>query len=111
MTDTERLVYFVGLLDGEGNLRIDLRHDKRGFAQHHARITIANTDRKMIDWLLENFGGYVWSREKMGNPNWKQIHFWIKTIGREHKDFIKSMIPFSITKRDRLISFQRILRN
>ncbi len=109
MTNTEKLAYFVGLLDGEGNLRIDLRHDKRGFAQHHARMTIANTDKKMIDWLLENYGGYVWSRKNMGNPNWRQIHFWIKTIGREHKDFIDSLIPFAITKRDRIILFREFL--
>lgn len=109
MNEREKLAYMVGLLDGEGNIRIDLRKDKRGFNQHHARMTIVNTDKRMIDWLLENYGGYMWMRDHSHNPKWKNVYFWIKTIGREHVKLIDDMLEFSIIKHERLVLFKEFL--
>lgn len=43
------LGYFAGLVDGEGSIRF--RKKIRPF------VAVYNTERRMIDWLLENVGG------------------------------------------------------
>ncbi len=50
--------YAAGILDGEGC--ISIRHDKRDDRPEHTytpRITIVNTNKQVINWYKENFGG------------------------------------------------------
>lgn len=51
--------YFAGIIDGEGCLSCTeyvLRGKKQG---HQLHFSVRNTDVRLIDWLVTNFGGYV----------------------------------------------------
>lgn len=98
MNYNEKLAYFAGLLDGEGNIQV-----QKLKTQYTARITIANTDKEMIDWLKNNFEGYTYVQKRgHRNPKWKTCYFWIRIISGKAEQFIKDLIPYSITKKERL---------
>ena len=109
MTEKEKLAYFVGIFDGEGHIAIEVHNGKRGNGQYYARLNVGNTDKRVIDWLVENYGGYSWSKPRKKPHLWKQCYTWIRTIGREHKSLIESMIPYSIIKRERLFLLRDFL--
>jgi len=55
----EDWAYFAGLIDGEGSLQINRRkRQERRSPSYHATLSIANTDRRIIDWLQERWPGY-----------------------------------------------------
>ncbi len=72
--------YMAAIIDGEGCIGIYRR--KRGDRRsdgHAIRITITNTDRRLIDWIHERFGGVTWTdnRDRQACPErWKPSHIW-----------------------------------
>jgi hypothetical protein len=53
--------YVAGIIDGEGSLQLipqKARHNNTGI-EFLIRVTIANTNKGLIDWLHERIGGYV----------------------------------------------------
>lgn len=72
--------YMAATIDGEGCIGI-YRHkrDDRRSDGHAIRITITNTDRRLIDWIHERFGGVTWTDNKDRLPcpdRWKPSHIW-----------------------------------
>ena len=57
-TKTEDIIYMAGFFDGEGC--ISIVRDKRTQGRSHLlSVSTCNTDRKIIEWIVENFGGHV----------------------------------------------------
>ena len=92
-----KLYYLAGLIDGEGC--ISAYHEKSGYVR--IRIAVVNTDRKMIQWIDDNFGGkgrYMHQR-RFRQVKWKDCYQWIWNVSRKDKEIIESLIPILITKR------------
>lgn len=68
--------YIAGLLDGEGCIRIYERAEE-GRDGHITKLTISNTDRKVIDWLTETVGMGDVYEEKADNGRNKPILRWV----------------------------------
>lgn len=60
-TDPAILGYAAGIIDGEGTIGIKLQkngHNPNAI-YHTFKVRASNTDRRLIDWMQETFGGSV----------------------------------------------------
>ena len=87
--------YLAGLIDGEGC--ISAYYDKNN-ASPRIRVSVVNTDKKMIDWIKKYYGGYTHHR-RFRQDNWKDCYAWIINPSRKDKSLIESLIPLLITKK------------
>lgn len=94
-----KLAYFAGLIDGEGTV------SKNGSGLRDRTIPyvkIANTDKKMIDWIKENFGGNMdeeTSPSRKKHLKWRRCYRWITSSIDGCYLILKAVLPFLITKR------------
>lgn len=68
-TETDK-AYLAGLIDGEGCVGVYVS-EKRSY---RPRLSITNTNKEVLDWVAETFGGYVTTRSN-GN-GCKTVHRW-----------------------------------
>jgi hypothetical protein len=97
----EKLAYFAGLIDGEGSIFICKAILDSGMPSHNLEVTITNTNRKIIDWLLDNLGGTERNSGKRGTADKSQ---WAWVV-RHHKarPYLEAMLPYLVAKRDQAI--------
>lgn len=87
------IAYLAGIIDGEGTIYIGF--DKtRGY---HLRFYVVNTDKRLIDWLKTTFGGSVYSRKSLKNPNWRRKYEWINV---NPEDMLPEILPFLKIKKE-----------
>ena len=86
--------YLAGVIDGEGSIYVcyDKRHDI-----YFIEMSVANTARSLIEWLLENFGGtekLSGRAERDGCPDqWA----WV-VRGRKAAPIIAGIMPYLVVK-------------
>lgn len=97
------LAYLAGLLDGEGCVGVYCSFSELGTRQkvprpvYKARLTITNTDRRMLDWVHGRFGGAIISR-RAANERSKPVFRWsLQGINRVQA-LIKAVYPYLIVK-------------
>ncbi len=103
MPPPDKLSYLAGIIDGEGCFTAYWdKQGERGKQRDglRTRITVANTNYDLMVWLKKNYGGFIYTRKKMNNPNWKIGHQWILGINRESGELIDSLIPILIAKKE-----------
>ena len=56
-----QLAYLAGIIDGEGCFVIGCYafSKKTGVPHFHTTVQVTSTDRILIEWLVDNFGGKV----------------------------------------------------
>lgn len=106
MKQCDKQAYLAGLIDGEGSVAIvriehPTKRKKTQRVEHKARLSIINTDKKMIDWCVENFGGFLHKR-KIANPRWKPCYSWNRSINKNDREWLISLSKYLITKKDRV---------
>ena len=94
----EILAYAAGICDGEGY--IGIRKGKptplRKNFSYDLTIAIAMTDKKIIEWLYDNFGGGS-CFSKLRDPRHKTVHRWA-LWNNEAEIFLRNIQPFVIVK-------------
>lgn len=97
MWNVNQIVYLAGIMDGEGTFYIG--QDNRNQKSFNTRLYVVNTDERLINWLHENFGGLIYSRTSVKNPQWKKKFEWIS-----HKSQIlpicEAIYPYLICKKE-----------
>jgi len=97
---------FAAFLDGEGSISIAhaVHKDPKfpGARTHYeyVRLTIANTDPRLINWLVETFGGKVRSRIYVRNAKWKPAFWWTSSCKRA-TELLTHALPYFLLKRER----------
>ena len=91
---SETLAYFAGILDGEGYIRTDPKH---------ICIQIVNTDKNLIDWLHNVFGGTVSFRNMKDKPNCKDQWKWHLTRKDRVLNLLYHIYPLLIVKREKAL--------
>ena len=106
---SEDLSYLAGIIDGEGTFNI-YRKQVRDRWKYTARIYVVNTDKRLIDWLQETFGGLVYART---HSQWKTRYEWI-IEGTATDALLSSIHSRLIIKRDQcrvVQDFRATMRN
>jgi len=108
-TETEAVnIYLAGLFDGEGcvtysNGLVLRKGKKKAYPTWNIRLEIAMTCQKTIQFAFDNFGcGHMNFRPKAAHQNFDQYRW--RCSHRDALQCAKRMIPFSITKKDKLES-------
>lgn len=100
--DWARLAAF---LDGEGSISLvytvhkDPKFQGRR-SNEYIRLTIANTDPRLIDWLVATFGGKIRTRIYERNERWKTAYWWTSSCARA-AELLRGCLPYFILKRER----------
>lgn len=86
--DVVDLAYAAGIIDGEGSIYItrSIRRfmTEAGLRERPAyvlRITVVHTDRPLVDWLAETFGGGARTLP-VRDKKWKPQFVWVAGGGR-----------------------------
>lgn len=91
------LKMMAAFVDGEGSIGIyrSLRKGKYTYAQH---LQIINTDIRLIEWLVENFGGSFPKVMNMGD-NHKDAYHWTINGYNSYK-ILKKIRPYLLLKQE-----------
>jgi hypothetical protein len=58
------LAYTAGVIDGDGSISISREGGRKGTRNYTLSIWVANTDRRLLDWLRSVYGGSVSNPQK-----------------------------------------------
>lgn len=85
--------YLAGFIDGEGYLGLIRYKKKNGRREdfYEAALKVASTDRKIIEWLKNSFGGSISEREMGGNS--KKAFCW-EVRGKMVVPIIDKIFPY-----------------
>ena len=98
MKNTESdLAYLSGIVDGEGCIYIN-----KSRKSYMLVIQVTSTDYKLIQWLLDHFGGY-YTCHKSNNEKYKDVWYW-RAKSCDYDIILIGMLPFSVIKRDQIIT-------
>lgn len=89
--------YLAGLIDGEAWIGLYKRKRKET-NWYGYELTIANTDKGIIDWLKESFGGYIRIVEPKGNR--KRQYWWILYNRKQVVRVLKKVKPYLKIKKE-----------
>lgn len=97
------LAYTAGIIDGEGCVQIQRRLYPRRVT-YLSLIEVSNTNRKILEWLHQHFGGYLkqFKRKKIFSPKAKPQWVWSITQKTGLKKFAGWMLHYSILKHEQL---------
>lgn len=93
-TITTKIAYIAGFFDGEGCIR--LKHANQGGNSYYVWVAITNSNRLILDEVVELFGGNVRKAEKTVN---KIVYHYLITAS-EAVDFLKTIIQFLKEKKE-----------
>ena len=94
--------YMAGIMDGEGTFYIGnySGNRKNGDKHYQTVIAICSTDKCLIDWLFEIFGGSTrqYTPNQMAKNARKQVYRWQATSNRL-THICKEILPYLVIKR------------
>jgi hypothetical protein len=106
--------YMAGIMDSEGSISLSVSRKSSGYEGFNLMIQVTNTDRRLIDWIVSNFGGAVCAEIKKNSftPGSK-IFRWV-VYGREiQEQFLLGVLPYLVIKKEQAstgLSFLRLGR-
>jgi len=94
-------------MDGEGSFSIVKTYQvvkavdgtKSKKIRYHLHVKIANTNLPVLQWIVENFGGVVYTK-KNWNSKWKQRYDWTMTKNSRIEVFILGILPYLQIKKE-----------
>lgn len=100
--------YVAGFVDGEGYIGIIKDSRKITFRRtdhYEAVIKIANTNKEIIFWFKESFGGNIHLRKFLGNP--KDAYCWT-LAGEKIVPILDSIIPYLKIKKEQAMLVKKL---
>ena len=105
MSKQSNAAYLAGFMDGEGSFSITKHFAKTKQLsgnvttnwRHAVQVTISNTNREVLEWIVENFGGAIHTRKMYMTA--KQGYSWKPKTYKEGEIFILSILPYLRIKR------------
>ena len=98
----EELAYIAGIFDGEGTVTISSYKASRygGSQRRLLMVLLSSTDRSVVDYLRETFGGAITITKV--HDNHKEIRRWTLS-SRMAADFLYRVLPYLRIKREHAI--------
>jgi len=92
--------YLAGLFDGEGTVCIGTIKGKNAPCLV-LYVKIANTDLRLMQWLIKNFGGaYSVSSSKKHKKNYRLQYAWRPSGKANRKKLLEGLIPYLVIKKE-----------
>ncbi len=96
------LSYMAGIIDGEGYITAIYTPKTRRFNPY---VGVTSTDRILVDWIKNRFGGYVYERQTpKEHPHYKKKYEWVARQS-DIDTILPEIIPYLVIKKDRAIVF------
>lgn len=89
------LIYYAGFFDGEGCVSLCKKKGnsyKRGYS-YQLVVTIANTNKNILEPLHKEHGGYYQRVENKSTPQGRDIYVW-RILCDKGLRFLKDIYPF-----------------
>jgi hypothetical protein len=108
----------AGIVDGEGSICLfaywhknSKASDPRGYRRMKPLLAVTNTNKALLEWIAETFGGTVQvvKRRKEQSPKWKQCFVWTATH-RRAADILELIRPYLIAKREQADLFLEFIK-
>jgi hypothetical protein len=80
-----RVIYAAGFFDGEGCVTT---------SHKNFRVTVANTNKAILRWLCQQFGGSINNCHYSDNPNWSPAWKWVLAAKDDVRRFLIAVEPF-----------------
>ncbi len=98
MWTKEQLAYLAGFIDGEGTFYIQ-EVKRKNFLDYWPRFQIVNTNKEVMYWIHETFGGIIHSRDRSNESrNWRVQYQWYVTRNILDK-ILPLILPYLIIKK------------
>lgn len=107
MSDKAKYGYLAGIIDGEGCITIGAGR-KATCTNYNSIIMITNTNKKLIDWLQQQFGGNYYKIPAQGNC--KEAYRWRFLKQKEIEKLLLAVLPYLIIKRQQAITLLEFVR-
>jgi len=95
----------AAFVDGEGSIRVqrftvrrEVNRRLKAYLGYAQQLDIANTDFRLIEWLLENFGGKI-PNPKKTKDNQKGVYHW-SLSGSNSYALLKKIRPYLLLKQE-----------
>lgn len=95
------LAYMAGIVDGEGSLSIgSYAVTSIGTPQFTTYLSITNTDKNLIDWLVENFGSksHPFTQNQLAENSRRPAWRW-QITGDGLLHICEEILPYIVAKR------------
>ena len=93
MEETD-IIYLAGIVDGEGCINI-VKYHKDNRYRYRLQLRVINTNKELIDWIKERWGGYIYSKQK---PKLRTVYEWyVSDEAAEH--LLCDLLNYLIVKR------------
>jgi hypothetical protein len=98
LTKTQ-LAYLAGIIDGEGCFTIEINPPTsyRKGTLYTCRLTITNTDERLLKWLVDHVGGTIHVRKSIKGR--KQCFSW-RVYASVIDEIVPKVLPYLICKKD-----------
>lgn len=111
MYDKAKFIYLAGIIDGEGCLIIS-RSDRGNYMNYYGRIHVKNTNKKLISWLVQKFGGNIHTNVPADLLKHSVAYSWYFSGDANDKErLLLAIMPYLIVKKEQaknLIEFFRM---
>ena len=105
----EKLIYLAGIIDGEGTISVSKRYGISRNATYFHQFKIGNTDIRLIQWLVDNFGGSFPKCMKL-KGNRKDAYVWCLSGHASYK-LLKKVMPYLLLKQKQAIYAIQLYEN
>ena len=98
------LAYLAGLFDGEGSVNIFKSSGQNGSItpRYFVEISIGNTHKGVLQWVLENFGGRLTHNGVQYTPNSHKTWRW-RASTQEASSILVALLPYLIVKKEQAL--------
>lgn len=110
MSKQTKVAYAAGIIDGEGSFSISKQYSRRKDIYntkvkkcwHRLRIQICNTNKEVLYWFKETFGGLVF--ETKPTVTGKPVYHWnLGIVEQNTENFLLAIIPYLIIKKQQAL--------
>jgi hypothetical protein len=107
--DKTKFAYLAGLIDGEGSFCISRVNTSFGYSFARC-IVVANTDKKVMKWLVQNFGGRVKVFALRNPEKHKRRLQWLPNGTKNLENLVLGILPYLVIKREQAKVFLEFIR-
>ncbi len=104
--------YMAGIMDSEGSISLSISRKSSGYEGFNLMLQVTNTNRRLIDWVVSNFGGrFVVETKTNSFANFgSKIFRWVMYGSENQEAFLLGIIPYLVIKKQQALLSLDFLR-